>query len=201
MIDVGYDNLLSNSLFNHVIEVIINMFRLFSNKSQTSEQDPYTLASHRNHLKALISDMEDTEIKATNTRDEENATNQLNFAWDMFHRINEMLALSSLNFTAKKELGEKMTLLPQQYFGRDEIPLIEGEKSKDFALKIAKHYRSFTKVQFNTLEVKASTLTSKIESLHIRSIPDQIEHHRELAERIEKSVEVYNAAQTRPRLL
>ena len=176
------------------------MFRGLFFKNDKDEKVPYTLDSHGKNLSKLIKEMEECEVEASDENDKKNAENQLNFARHMLRYINDMLKLSGLNFSAKKELGEKMTVLPKTYFNDDEIPLIEGEKSKIFALKIADHYRSFTRVEFGTIEIEASKAASKIEFLHIRSIPEQIEHHRKLAERIESDVQVYHRGNINIRL-
>lgn len=157
-----------------------------------SKKNPYTLESHRDHLNTLIEEMNQDKTEPTNNEDAENAKNQLNFAIDMRNHINEMLALSFFNINAKTKLGEKMRLLTTQYFNVEEVPAIQGEKSRGFALKIAKHYLSFTKVQFNSLEEKASVTASALGIFNIISIPDQVAHHAALAEKITSNVEAYD---------
>lgn len=149
----------------------------------------YTLESHRNNLYRLIREMEESDLEASDEKDQKNAENQLNFAKIMLAHINQMLALSGFDFSAKKELGKKMSALPEQFFNDEEIPLVEGPKSRVFAEKIANHYRSFTKVQFSRIEVEASRVAANF--MDVRSIPDQIKHHEKLAERIEENVKAY----------
>lgn len=148
----------------------------------------YTLKNHAEHLETLIKEMESSSVTASSDKDEENASNQLQFLKNMLAHINEMLSLSGLSVSAKKSLGEKMTALPKKYFGDEEVPNVDGDKSRAYAIQVAKHYRSFTRVQFNSFEVEASRWASSLSFLNIRSIPDQIAHHSELVEKTEKNV-------------
>lgn len=152
----------------------------------------YTLVNHAEHLENLLQTIQNNPIEASNDKDEINANNQLEFLKTMLIHIKAMLALSTINVSAKKELGQKMTALTQQYFGDEEVPTVEGEKSRAYAIQVAKHYRSFTKVQFNSFEIDMSRLASSFSFLNIRSIPDQIAHHQSLVEKTENNINKYD---------
>lgn len=150
----------------------------------------YTLSDHNQHLEAIINDMSRSEVKSTNPDDEKNANNQLVFLKKMNEQITKMLTLYSIQVAETRAVGKIMNDLPFQYFGPDGIPSIEGDKSKAFALLLANHFRDFTKVKFPGWQVQASKIAAPI--VGIKSIPDQIEHYKQVAKDIENRVEKYN---------
>lgn len=152
----------------------------------------YTLKNHAEHLEKLLEIMQKDTTPASSDIDEKNANNQLAFLLTILDNINAMLALSVINVSAKKVLGDKMTGLAKQYFGEEEVPMVEGDKSRAYAIQVAKHYRSFTHIQFNSFEVDMSRLASSFSFLNIRSIPDQIAHHQKLVEKTEANVDKYD---------
>lgn len=164
--------------------------RLFSTelKKEDKVNSLFSLNDHRDHAVGLITKMKESKVQHTSDSDRKNAENQLAFLEAMKTRMDEMLLLSSTDISAKKKLGETMTNMPKKYFGDKQIPSIEGEKSKAFALLLAEHFHDFTKVQFPAFEVQASIMASKVPFLNIRSIPDQIHHNKKLALQIERDV-------------
>lgn len=166
--------------------------RLFIEDVKKQEkEDVVTLKDHRDHLAKLIQKMIISEVKPTSEKDEKNAKNQFNYLNEMLVQIDKMLKLTGKAINGKRILGQKMNEMPKQYFGDDCIPKIDGEKSKAFARLLAEHFTHFTQVKFSDFEIQASIYASKLPLLSIRSIPEQMERHSRLSERIRERITQY----------
>jgi len=149
----------------------------------------YKLADYRNHTASLIDKMQTSNVQHSSEGDKESAESQLNFLTCMVKLMDKMLALSPIEIPAKAKVAEEMNKMPSQFFGDQEKPSIEGEKSKVFALLLIEHLENFSKMTFDSLEITTSKGAAKL--FAIRSIPDQVQYVNERARQIQSDIETY----------
>lgn len=151
----------------------------------------FTIYSYIKQLENLVAEMQKTSDKKSDTSDDKNANRQLAFAEETLALLKKMVTIPNNKPFEKRSVGIELSEVNAKFFGKDEIPIIQGEKSKAFASLLAQHFKDLEKVQFNDQEISWSEFFSKIPLINIRSISQQVEHHRMLGKRLEKQIEDY----------